>query len=35
MSDGYQSLDFRQFAETMALCRKVADAVGKVMAPRA
>jgi 3-deoxy-7-phosphoheptulonate synthase len=32
MSDGYQSLDFRQFAETMDLCRKVADAVGKVMA---
>ncbi len=30
MSDGYQSLDFQQFAETMALCRKVADAVGKV-----
>jgi 3-deoxy-7-phosphoheptulonate synthase len=32
MSDGYQSLDFQQFAETMELCRKVADAVGKVMA---
>ena len=32
MSDGYQSLDFQQFAETMDLCRKVADAVGKVMA---
>ena len=31
MSDGYQSLDFPQFAETMDLCRKVADAVGKVM----
>jgi 3-deoxy-7-phosphoheptulonate synthase len=34
LSDGYQSLDFPQFAETMALCRKVADAVGKVMAPQ-
>ena len=32
LSDGYQSLDFQQFAETMELCRKVADAVGKVMA---
>jgi 3-deoxy-7-phosphoheptulonate synthase len=31
MSDGYQSLDFQQFAETMDLCRKVADAVGKVI----
>jgi 3-deoxy-7-phosphoheptulonate synthase len=29
LSDGYQSLDFHQFAETMDLCRKVADAVGK------
>ena len=29
LSDGYQSLDFPQFAETMILCRKVADAVGK------
>jgi len=35
MSDGYQSLDFQQFAETMDLCRKVADAVGKVMAQAA
>jgi 3-deoxy-7-phosphoheptulonate synthase len=33
LSDGYQSLDFRQFDETMSLCRKVADAVGKEMAP--
>ncbi len=32
-SDGYQSLDFRQFAETMELCRKVADAVGKRITP--
>ncbi len=32
MSDGYQSLTFGQFAETMALCRRVAEAVGKVMA---
>ncbi len=29
LSDGYQSLNFRQFEQTMALCRKVADAVGK------
>jgi 3-deoxy-7-phosphoheptulonate synthase len=29
MSDGYQSLTFAQFAETMAQCRKVAAAVGK------
>jgi hypothetical protein len=35
LSDGYQSLDFHQFAETMALCRNVADAVGKIMAPPA
>ena len=33
MSDGYQSLDFQEFAETMELCRKVAEAVGKIMAP--
>lgn len=31
-SDGYQSLDFAQFQNTMALCRKVAEAVGKQMA---
>jgi len=31
LSDGYQSLNFAQFAETMQLCRKVADAVGKVI----
>jgi len=29
LSDGYQSLTFKQFEETMQLCRKVADAVGK------
>ncbi len=29
LSDGYQSLTFEQFAETMELCRRVADAVGK------
>ena len=28
-SDGYQSLDFAQFEETMARCVKVAEAVGK------
>ncbi len=33
LSDGYQSLDFAQFAETMELCRRVAEAVGKRMAP--
>ena len=32
LSDGYQSLDFDEFGETMALCRKVAGAVGKIMA---
>ncbi len=35
MSDGYQSLNFSQFAETMELCRRVADAVGKVISPLA
>jgi 3-deoxy-7-phosphoheptulonate synthase len=34
LSDGYQSLDFAQFAETMDLCRRVAEAVGKWMSPR-
>ena len=29
MSDGYQSLNFQQFGETMALCRKVAEALGR------
>jgi 3-deoxy-7-phosphoheptulonate synthase len=31
MSDGYQSLTFEQFADTMSRCRKIADAVGKVL----
>ncbi len=31
LSDGYQSLTFRQFDETMALIRRVADAVGKTI----
>jgi 3-deoxy-7-phosphoheptulonate synthase len=31
MSDGYQSLTFQQFADTMAQCRKVAEALGKEM----
>jgi 3-deoxy-7-phosphoheptulonate synthase len=30
-SDGYQSLNFQQFTETMELCRKVAGAIGKKM----
>ena len=29
MSDGYQSLNFKQFGETMDMCRKVAEALGK------
>jgi 3-deoxy-7-phosphoheptulonate synthase len=29
LSDGYQSLDFDQFGQLMALCRRVAEAVGK------
>jgi 3-deoxy-7-phosphoheptulonate synthase len=33
LSDGYQSLNFAQFAEMMQLCHKVADAVGKQIAP--
>jgi 3-deoxy-7-phosphoheptulonate synthase len=28
LSDGFQSLDFPQFEETMAKCRKIAEAVG-------
>ena len=28
-SDGYQSLNFKQFGETMATCRKVAAAIGR------
>ena len=31
LSDGYQSLTFDQFDETMERCRKVAEAVGKQM----
>ena len=31
LSDGYQSLNFDQFARTMAECRKVATALGKNM----
>lgn len=31
VSDGYQSLNFAQFEEMMKLCRKVADAVGKLL----
>jgi len=31
LSDGYQSLNFKQFNETMELCRRVAAAVGKVI----
>ncbi|GIW99888.1 MAG: 3-deoxy-7-phosphoheptulonate synthase [Pirellulaceae bacterium] len=30
-SDGYQSLNFAQFAETMERCRRVADAVDRVI----
>ncbi len=30
-SDGYQSLNFEQFGETMAMCRKVAAAIGRTM----
>ncbi|MBN1590330.1 MAG: 3-deoxy-7-phosphoheptulonate synthase [Pirellulales bacterium] len=29
MSDGYQSLNFEQFGEAMALCRKMADCMGR------
>lgn len=34
MSDGYQSLDFRQFEETMHLCRRVAEALGREIGAR-
>ena len=33
LSDGYQSLTFKQFEELMALCRRVAEAVGRQIAP--
>ena len=29
LSDGYQSMDFQQFEDTMSLCRKVAGALSK------
>ena len=29
LSDGYQSMNFQQFADTMEMCRKVATALGK------
>jgi 3-deoxy-7-phosphoheptulonate synthase len=32
LSDGYQSLNFQQFEETMQRCRKIANALGYVMA---
>jgi 3-deoxy-7-phosphoheptulonate synthase len=28
-SDGYQTLDFKQFGETMGRCRKIAAALGR------
>ena len=31
LSDGYQSLNFKQFEETMGICRKVASALGREM----
>jgi 3-deoxy-7-phosphoheptulonate synthase len=31
MSDGYQSMTFPQFDDTMQRCRKIAQAVGKEM----
>ena len=34
MSDGYQSLDFAQFEQTMQLCRKVAAALGRQVGAR-
>jgi 3-deoxy-7-phosphoheptulonate synthase len=30
-SDGYQSMDFDQFEQTMQMCRKVAAAIGRKM----
>jgi 3-deoxy-7-phosphoheptulonate synthase len=35
LSDGYQSLSFEQFSELMAICRRVADAMGKQIEPNA
>ena len=31
LSDGYQSLTFEQFADTMKLCRRVAVALGRTI----
>jgi 3-deoxy-7-phosphoheptulonate synthase len=31
LSDGYQSLNLKQFDDTMRLCRNVAEALGKQM----
>lgn len=31
LSDGYQSMNFQQFADTMATCRKIANALGHKM----
>jgi 3-deoxy-7-phosphoheptulonate synthase len=31
LSDGYQSLNFKQFEETMETCRKIAGVLGKQM----
>ncbi len=33
LSDGYQSLNFQEFEALMELCRRVAEAVGKEIAP--
>ena len=35
ISDGYQSLDFPQFAAMMDLCRRVAEAMGRQIEPAA
>jgi 3-deoxy-7-phosphoheptulonate synthase len=35
MSDGYQSLTFTQFEDTLQLCRRVAEAIGRVVGPAA
>ena len=32
LSDGYQTLNLPQFAETMEFCRRVAEVLGKVVA---
>ena len=29
LSDGYQSFNFKQFADTMDRCRKIAELLGK------